>query len=82
MATYTFTILNEQREMNSDGSWTDWHSMDLNDAQKGLFVGQRFQRRVNGRCMGIMIYDDTPGVRFKLDHESVAPEGRGSAVSR
>ena len=73
MVTYTFTIRSEQREMKPDGSWTEWHPLDLNDAQKGLFVGQRFQRRVNGRCTGIMIYDDTPGIRFELDHELVAP---------
>ena len=70
---FEVTLFHEQRELMSSGEWTDWHPMDLNDAQKGLSVGQRFQRRVNGRRTGIMIYDDTPGVRFQLDHELVAP---------
>ena len=66
---FTVTLFHEQRERLSSGEWTDWHPMDLNDAQKGLFVGQRFQRRVNGRCTEVMVYDDTPG-RYPLD-ESV-----------
>ena len=70
---FEVTLFHEQRELMSNGEWTDWHPMDLDDAQKGLSVGQRFQRRVNGRRTGIMIYDDAPGVRFKLDRELVAP---------
>ena len=79
---FTVTLFHEQRERLSADEWTDWHPMDLNDAQKGLSVGQRFQRRVNGRCTGIMIYDDTPGVRFEIDHEAVAPDGLEAVVSR
>ena len=70
---FTVALYHEQREFLSNGEWTDWHPMDLDDAQKGLSVGQRFQRRVNGRRTGIMIYDDTPGVRFQLDHVLDAP---------
>lgn len=70
---FTVALYHEQRELLSNGEWTDWHPMDLDDAQKSLSVGQRFQRRVNGRRTGIMIYDDTPGVRFQLDHKVIAP---------
>lgn len=78
---FTITLFHEQRERLTTGEWTDWHPMDLNDAQRGLFVGQRFQRRVNGRCTEIMIYDDTPGVRFEID-KAVAPEGLEPIASR
>ena len=70
---FKVTLLHEQRELMSNGEWTDWHPMDLDNAQKGLSAGQRFQRRVNGRRTGIMIYNDTSGVRFSIDHELVAP---------
>lgn len=70
---FTITLHHEQRERLPNGEWTDWHPLDLNDAQKGLSVGQRFQRRVNGRSTGIMIYHDAPGVKFQLDRELVAP---------
>ena len=70
---FTITLRHEQRERLPNGKWTDWHPLDLNDAQKALSIGQRFQRRVNGRTTGIMIYHDTPGVKFRLDRELVAP---------
>ena len=70
---FTFTFTTEQRERLPNGEWTDWHPLDLNNAQEGLSIGQRFQRRVNGRSTGVMIYHDIPGVKFQLDHELVAP---------
>ena len=69
---FNITLIHEQRERLPNGEWTDWHPLDLNDAQAGLSVGQRFQRRVNGRPTGIMIYHDAPGTKFQLDHELVA----------
>ena len=70
---FTITLRHEQRERLPSGEWTDWHPLDLKDAQKGLVVGQRFQRRVNGKTTGVMIYHDTPGVKFQMDYELVAP---------
>ena len=67
------TLFHEQRECLPNGKWTDWHPLDLNNAQAGLSAGQRFQRRVNGRSTGVMIFDDAPGVKFELDRETVAP---------
>ena len=67
------TLFHEQRERLPSGKWTDWHPLDLNNAQAGLSTGQRFQRRVNGRATGVMIFDDTPGVKFVLDRQMVAP---------
>ena len=66
-------LFHEQRECLPNGQWTDWHPLDLNNAQAGLLVGQRFQRRVNGRSTGVMIFDDDPGVKYVLDREMVAP---------
>lgn len=70
---FTITLRLEQRECLPNGDWTAWHPLDLNDAQNGLAVGQRFQRRVNGKTTGVMIYHDTPGVKFQLDYELAAP---------
>ena len=69
----TATLFLEQRERLSNGQWTEWHPLNLNNAQEGLFVGQRFQRRANGSPTGIMIFDDTPGAKFQTDPEAVAP---------
>ena len=69
MATYSFTIRGEQREMKPDGSWTEWHPLDLRNMSEGLEVGQRFQRRVNGEPTKVMIYSKVPG-RYPLDESA------------
>ena len=66
-------LYHEQREYLTSGKWTDWHPLDLNNAQAGLSAGQRFQRRVNGKATGVLIFDDTPGAIFAFDREMVAP---------
>ena len=63
MATYTITMRSEQRVMMPDGSWTEWHLLNMSE---GLEVGQRFQRRVNGKPTKVMIYGKAPG-RYPLD---------------
>lgn len=70
---FVVRLLHEQRERLSNGEWTDWHPMNMLDMQEGLIVGQRFQRRINGRTTGVMIFHDTPGVKFQIDSETVAP---------
>ena len=70
---FTITLRYEQRERLPNGEWTEWHPLNLNDAQAGLTVGQRFQRRVNDRTTEVMIFNDTPGIKFQLDLELVAP---------
>ena len=72
MPTYSFTMQSEQREMNPDGSWTEWHPLNIMNPSEGLEVGQRFQRRLNGEPTSkVMIYSNVPGP-YPLD-ESVEP---------
>ena len=69
MPTYTFTMRFKQREMNPDGSWTEWHPLNIMNPSEGLEVGQRFQRSINDKPSKVMIYSKTPGP-YPLD-ESV-----------
>ena len=55
--------------MNPDGSWTEWHPLNLMNMSEGLEVGQRFQRRANDKATKVMIYSKAPGP-YPLD-ESV-----------
>ena len=61
MATYSFTMKFAQREMKPDGSWTEWHPLNLMNPSEGLEAGQRFQRSINGEPSKVMIYSKAPG---------------------